>query len=79
MVGLLKTGSIKRHQTPCLAVDWDINCTCNSMIYGEMEMNVRIYVQDDLTALVVPLDDINKELSPDKERMKTNAIRTRDV
>lgn len=49
------------------------------MIYGEMEMNVRIYVQDDLTALVVPLDDVNKELSPDKERMKTNAIRTRDV
>ena len=42
-------------------------------------MKVRIYVQDDLTALVVPIDDINKELSSDKERMKANAIRTRDV
>ena len=42
-------------------------------------MNVRIYVQSDLTALVVPLDDVNKQLSPDKERMKTNAIRTMDL
>ena len=42
-------------------------------------MNVRIYVQSDLTALVVPLDDVNKQLLPDKERMKTNAIRTMDL
>ncbi len=42
-------------------------------------MKVRIYVQDDLTALVVPIDEINKGLSSEKERMKANAIRTRDV
>lgn len=40
------------------------------MIFGGPKMKVRIYVQDDLTALLVPIDDINKELSSDKERMK---------
>ena len=72
-------GSIKRHQASCLAVGRDINCTCNSIIRGGLKMKVRIYVQGDLTALVVPFDDVNKKLSSDKERMKASAIRTRDV
>ena len=42
-------------------------------------MKVRIYVQDDLTALIVPLDDVDKRLSPDKESMKTNATKVRDT
>ena len=42
-------------------------------------MKVRIYVQDDLTALIVPLDDVGKRLSPDKESMKTNATKVRDT
>lgn len=42
-------------------------------------MKVRIYVQDDLTALIVPLDDVDKRLSPDKENMKTNATKVRDA
>ena len=42
-------------------------------------MRVRIYVQDDLTALVVPLDDAARKLSPEKEKMKASAIKTRDA
>ena len=42
-------------------------------------MRVRIYVQDDLTALVVPLDDAARKHSPDKEKMIANAIKTRDA
>ena len=42
-------------------------------------MQVRIYAQDDLTALIVPLDDVDKRLSSDKESMKTNATRVRDT
>lgn len=42
-------------------------------------MRVRIFVQDDLTALVVPLINANKTLSPDKEKMKTDAIKIKDA
>ena len=42
-------------------------------------MKVRIYVQEDLTALVVPLDDVDKTLSSDKEKMRETAIKTRDA
>lgn len=42
-------------------------------------MKVRVYVQDDLTALIVPLDDVEKKLSPDKESMKANATKVKDT
>ena len=40
-------------------------------------MEVKIYVQKDLTALVVPFVDDGKKLSAEKERMKASAIRVR--
>lgn len=43
------------------------------------KMKVRIYVQHDLTALIVPLDDADKKLSPDKESMKASATKIRDT
>lgn len=40
-------------------------------------MRVKIYVQKDLTALIVPLADDEKKLSVEKESMKVSAIRVR--
>ena len=40
-------------------------------------MKVKIYVQKDLTALVVPLEDDGKKLSFEKESMKTSAIKVK--
>lgn len=40
-------------------------------------MKVKIYVQKDLTALIVPLADDCKKLSAEKESMKSSAIRVR--